>query len=158
MEDEYLVKWKDYQSNFFTLAEELFASELLTDVTLVCQDQVYEAHKIVLAVCSNYFRSVLTRTRFSTKEPVVFLKVMHIILDPLGRPESRQVSIIIFTRVVRPSIPLFEFFPNKTNLKWKYCWKCGSLMTDPCLVNSILIHKAASQSVRPSSLSKLSYK
>lgn len=80
MEDEYLVKWKDYQSNFFTLAEELFASELLTDVTLVCQDQVYEAHKIVLAVCSNYFRSVLTRTRFSTKEPVVFLKVMHIIL------------------------------------------------------------------------------
>ncbi len=40
MDEEYLLKWKDYQSNFFSLAEELFMSESLTDVTLCCRDQV----------------------------------------------------------------------------------------------------------------------
>ncbi len=61
MDEEYLLKWKDYQSNFFSLAEELFASESLTDVTLCCRDQVYEAHRLVLSVCSPYFKAIFTR-------------------------------------------------------------------------------------------------
>ena len=120
MDEEYLLKWKDYQSNFFSLAEELFMSESLTDVTLCCRDQVgrkknilntsiyaffdytcyvvqyrhffgkleegmeqaaaativyigrihnmcvlllqaYEAHRLVLSVCSPYFRAIFTR-------------------------------------------------------------------------------------------------
>lgn len=39
-EEEYILKWRDYQSNFFSLAEDLFLNEMLTDVTLCCRDQV----------------------------------------------------------------------------------------------------------------------
>lgn len=45
MEDEYLLKWQDYQSNFFSMAEDLFASEHLTDVTLCCKDQMFEVRE-----------------------------------------------------------------------------------------------------------------
>ena len=45
MEEEYILKWKDYKSNFFALAEELFVSEHLTDVTLCCKDQMFEVRE-----------------------------------------------------------------------------------------------------------------
>ena len=83
MDQEYLLKWKDYQSNFFSLADELFASELLTDVTLVVRDQMFEAHQLVLSVCSPYFRAIFTRRRNSQKQPIVFLKVRAILTGQL---------------------------------------------------------------------------
>ncbi len=78
MDEEYLLKWKDYQSNFFSLAEELFLSESLTDVTLCCRDQAYEAHRLILSVCSPYFRGVFARAAGMAHKGVpvvVFLKV-----------------------------------------------------------------------------------
>ena len=33
LQEEYILKWRDYQSNFFELAEDLFLNELLTDAT-----------------------------------------------------------------------------------------------------------------------------
>jgi len=54
--EEYLLKWKDYQSNFFALAAELFSTEHFTDVTLCAGDRMFEAHRLILSVCSPYFR------------------------------------------------------------------------------------------------------
>jgi hypothetical protein len=47
-DEEYILKWRDYQSNFFALAEDLFVNELLTDVTLCCRDQ--ESYRSVTRV------------------------------------------------------------------------------------------------------------
>ena len=77
MEEEYILKWKDYRANFFALAEDLFTNELLTDVTLACRDQLFEAHRIVLSVCSPYFRAILTRKTSNGQQathPIIFLK------------------------------------------------------------------------------------
>ena len=47
--------------------------QVLTDVTLACGGRVFETHKIMLCVCSAFFRQVLTG-RQSNKHPIVFLK------------------------------------------------------------------------------------
>ncbi|TRY74886.1 hypothetical protein TCAL_04513 [Tigriopus californicus] len=76
MEEEYMLKWRDYQSNFFSLAEELYLNEFLTDVTLCCKNQYFEAHRLVLSVCSPYFHSLFTQAYHShpLKHPIIFLK------------------------------------------------------------------------------------
>ena len=80
LQEEYILKWRDYQSNFFELAEDLFVNELLTDVTVCCRDQTFEAHRLVLSVCSTYFRAVFTSPQLRQRgsgqgHPVIFIKV-----------------------------------------------------------------------------------
>ena len=82
LQEEYILKWRDYQSNFFELAEDLFVNELLTDVTVCCRDQTFEAHRLVLSVCSTYFRAVFTSPQLTRRgggggqgHPVIFIKV-----------------------------------------------------------------------------------
>ena len=71
--DEFLLKWNDHHNSFFNIMQELCANEVLTDVTLACGGRVFETHKIMLCVCSAFFRQVLTG-RQSNKHPIVFLK------------------------------------------------------------------------------------
>ena len=73
--EEFLLKWNDHHNSFFSIMQELYTSESLTDVTLACGGQVFEAHKIILCVCSSFFRSILNRRR--DKAPIVFLKDIH---------------------------------------------------------------------------------
>eukprot|EP00095_Tigriopus_kingsejongensis_P010392 snap_masked-scaffold1615_size33485-processed-gene-0.6 protein:Tk10392 transcript:snap_masked-scaffold1615_size33485-processed-gene-0.6-mRNA-1 annotation:"longitudinals lacking" len=73
--EEFLLKWNDHHNSFFSIMQDLCSSEVLTDVTLACGGQVFEAHKIMLCVCSSFFRSILTRR--PDKQPIVFLKDIH---------------------------------------------------------------------------------
>ncbi|TRY76488.1 hypothetical protein TCAL_00079 [Tigriopus californicus] len=73
--EEFLLKWNDHHNSFFSIMQDLCSSEVLTDVTLACGGQVFETHKIMLCVCSSFFRSILTRR--PDKHPIVFLKDIH---------------------------------------------------------------------------------
>merc|ERR1712129_76529 len=56
--------------------QELRIAEELFDVTLACEDQTIEAHKVVLSACSPFFRSVFKKMK--EKQPFIYLKgVMH---------------------------------------------------------------------------------
>merc|ERR1712129_231476 len=56
--------------------QELRIAEELFDVTLACEDQTMEAHKVVLSACSPFFRSVFKKTK--EKQPFIYLKgVLH---------------------------------------------------------------------------------
>ena len=70
--EEFLLKWNDHHNSFFAIMQDLCANEILTDVTLACGGRVFETHKIMLCVCSTFFRTVLTRQ--TNKHPIVFLK------------------------------------------------------------------------------------
>ena len=79
MDDEYILRWKDHHASFLAYAGDLFSAEQLTDVTLVCNAdrddddfRTFEAHRLVLSVCSPYLRSLFLR--LATPKPVVFLK------------------------------------------------------------------------------------
>ena len=58
-QEEYLLKWSNHHTFFFTIIEDLCRTEQLCDVSLVCEKQVFETHKLILSVCSTYFRTLL---------------------------------------------------------------------------------------------------
>ncbi|TRY79720.1 hypothetical protein TCAL_01983 [Tigriopus californicus] len=70
--EELLLKWDDHHRSFFEGAEDLCHNEHLVDVTLSCGEHSFPAHKLVLSVCSPYFRSLFLRN--PCKHPIVVLK------------------------------------------------------------------------------------
>ena len=74
-DEELLLKWDDHHKSFFELAEDLCHQELFIDVTLSCGEHNFPAHKLVLSVCSPYFRHLFLRN--PCKHPIVVLKDVH---------------------------------------------------------------------------------
>lgn len=56
--DHFCLKWNNYPLNMVTELDSLRTSEDLVDVTLSCDGQLFKAHKVVLSMCSSYFRNV----------------------------------------------------------------------------------------------------
>ena len=73
MSNELLLKWNDHHTQFFVGAEELCENEEYTDVTLVAGNKFFAAHKLVLSICSPYFRQLFRQLGKSDK-PVIVLK------------------------------------------------------------------------------------
>lgn len=71
-QEEFLLKWNDHHNSFFSIMQELCQSESLTDVTLACGGQIFETHKLMLCVCSPFFRTLLTKR--PDRHPIIFLK------------------------------------------------------------------------------------
>ena len=75
--EEFLLKWNDHHNSFFSIMQDLCSSDTLTDVTLACGGQLFEAHKLMLCVCSSFFRSILARPGRpdrANQHPIVYLK------------------------------------------------------------------------------------
>lgn len=75
-DEDFCLKWNDHHSIFFSLAESLCRSSLLTDVTLATSDQTFPAHKLVLSVCSSFFRDLFSKPEMNlnVNQSVVYLK------------------------------------------------------------------------------------
>ena len=68
-----LLKWKDFHSTFANNFKNLRDEEEFMDVTLACsEDQQIQAHKVVLSVCSPYFKSMLLKQR-AALHPVLIM-------------------------------------------------------------------------------------
>jgi len=67
-----MLKWNDHHTLFFVGAEELCESEECTDVTLAAGSKFFQAHKLVLSICSPYFRQLFKR--LGKDRPVIYLK------------------------------------------------------------------------------------
>merc|ERR1712218_334956 len=50
----------------------LKADKTFCDVTLACEDSELEAHRVVLSVCSNFFKTILSRS--SHHHPFLYMK------------------------------------------------------------------------------------
>jgi hypothetical protein len=75
--DDFCLKWNDHHSIFFSSAESLCQANALTDVTLSAGTREFAAHKIVLAVCSNYFANLFAGSATKsgdTRHVIVYLK------------------------------------------------------------------------------------
>lgn len=54
-----LIKWNHFQHNIGINLTRLKESEVLTDMTLICEGKKILAHKLVLFACSPYFEDLL---------------------------------------------------------------------------------------------------
>merc|ERR1712117_676874 len=87
MSEDFMLKWNDHHSLFFVGAEELCESEEYTDVTLAAGSKFFSAHKLVLSICSPYFRQLFKH--LGKDKPVIFLKdVNHNQLLNLKNPSN----------------------------------------------------------------------
>jgi len=71
--EDFLLKWNDHHSLFFAGAEELCHSDEYTDCTLAAGQKFFSAHKLVLSICSPFFRALFKRLGPNNKT-VIFLK------------------------------------------------------------------------------------
>nr|XP_003699411.2 PREDICTED: longitudinals lacking protein-like isoform X1 [Megachile rotundata] len=71
-QQQFFLKWNDFQSNMVSSFKHLRDEKSFTDVTLACDGQTCKAHKMVLSACSPYFKSLLEEN--PSKHPIIILK------------------------------------------------------------------------------------
>jgi hypothetical protein len=79
MGENFQLKWNDHHSIFFSTAEALCQGDHLTDVTLSCGKKEFSAHKLVLSICSTYFKELFSprpdaKPRPANQAAIVYLK------------------------------------------------------------------------------------
>jgi hypothetical protein len=72
MTEKFCLRWNDFEANISTALQELKDDKDFFDVTVACEDQQIQAHKVILSACSPFFRSVLKRNPH--QHPLVYLK------------------------------------------------------------------------------------
>ena len=74
--EKFSLRWNDFESNIRSSIGELRSAEDFVDVTLVCENEQINAHKVIISACSPFFRNILTRNPH--KNPLVYLKGVHL--------------------------------------------------------------------------------
>jgi len=70
--EKFCLRWNDFESNISVAFRELRDDKDFFDVTLACEDEQLQAHKVILSACSPFFRNVLRRNPHAT--PLIYLK------------------------------------------------------------------------------------
>jgi len=70
--EKFCLKWNEFESNVSTAFRELRDDKDFFDVTLACDGNQLEAHKVILSACSPFFRGVLKRNPHA--HPLLYLK------------------------------------------------------------------------------------
>jgi len=60
--ENFCLKWNDHHSVFFTNVESLCEKSFLTDVVLSAGGSLFQAHKLVLSICSTYFQDLFSKS------------------------------------------------------------------------------------------------
>ena len=71
-QEKFCLKWNDFERNISSAFKEIREDRELLDITIACEDEQLEAHKVVLSACSPFFRQVLCRNRH--QHPLLYLK------------------------------------------------------------------------------------
>ena len=61
--EKFCLRWNDFESNISGAFRDLREDEDFFDVTLACDDEQLQAHKVILSACSPFFCTVLRRNK-----------------------------------------------------------------------------------------------
>jgi len=70
--EKFCLRWNEFENNISQAFKELRDDKDFFDVTLVCDDEQIQAHKVILSACSPFFRNVLRRNPH--QHPLLYLK------------------------------------------------------------------------------------
>jgi len=70
--EKFCLRWNDFETNISSAFRELRDDKDFFDVTLACDDEQIQAHKVILSACSPFFRNVLRRNPH--QHPLLYLK------------------------------------------------------------------------------------
>ena len=70
--DNFCLRWNDFAENVSGAFKDLRAEKDFFDVTLACSDsgaQTFQAHKVILSACSNFFKATFRQQMNANKHP-----------------------------------------------------------------------------------------
>jgi len=70
--EKFCLRWNDFESNISLAFRELRDDKDFFDVTIACEDEQINAHKVILSACSPFFRDILRRNPH--QHPLLYLK------------------------------------------------------------------------------------
>ena len=70
--EKFCLRWNDFGSSISSAFQELKEDKDFFDVTLACEDNQLQAHKVILSACSSFFKSILRKNPH--QHPLVYLK------------------------------------------------------------------------------------
>lgn len=70
-QQQYCLRWNNYQNNLTNVFDQLLQAEAFVDVTLSAEGHSLKAHKVVLCACSPYFQALFFDN--PCKHPIVIL-------------------------------------------------------------------------------------
>jgi len=70
--EKFCLKWNDFEKNISGAFREIREDKDFFDVTLACDDDQLQAHKVILSACSPFFRTILRRNKHD--HPLLYLK------------------------------------------------------------------------------------
>jgi len=70
--EKFCLRWTDFESNIGVAFRELRREKDFFDVTLVCNEDQIQAHKVILSASSPFFRSILKRNPHT--HPLIYLR------------------------------------------------------------------------------------
>ena len=70
--EKFCLRWNDFETNISAAFRELREEKDFFDVTLACDDDQLQAHKVILSTCSPFFRNILRRNPH--QHPLLYLK------------------------------------------------------------------------------------
>ena len=133
--EKFTLKWNDFQNNVSQSFEILRAEREFFDVTLVTEDECQvQAHKLVLAACSPFFKKVLRNNQHLHLHPLLYLSGVH---------SSVLKSVLDFIYMGEVSVEqqnLEQFLAISQKLKLK-----GLLLSEDDVQNVIVTPAAASE-------------
>lgn len=103
-DEQFSLVWNSFPTNLSSGLYTLLTDEHLVDVTLAAEGQILRAHKLILSVCSTYFRELFKGN--SCKHPIVILKdvnyrdlsaMLHFMYQ--GEVNIKQEDIASFLKV-----------------------------------------------------------
>merc|ERR1712129_252067 len=112
MAEKFCLKWNDFQANISSTFSDLRKDNEFTDVTLACEDgQQVEAHKVILAASSPFFKNILGKNKHTN--PLIYMR---------GIKTDELVAILDFlyygkTNVVEENLDNFLALAEELKLK-----------------------------------------
>ena len=70
--EKFCLRWNDFESNISEAFRELREEKDFFNVTLACDDDQLQAHKVILSACSPFFRNIFRRNKH--EHPLLYLK------------------------------------------------------------------------------------
>ena len=70
--EKFCLKWNDFEKNVSSAFKDIRDERDFFDVTLACEDEQLEAHKVILSACSPFFKKVLRHNKHP--HPLLYLR------------------------------------------------------------------------------------
>jgi len=70
--EKFCLRWNDFENNISCAFREIRDDKDFFDITLVCDDDQIQAHKVIISACSPFFKNILRRNNH--QHPLLYLK------------------------------------------------------------------------------------